>query len=146
MVHNISQMKNKASQGRNLGGFWSQIARNKCAILILALKLPFLEWSQYRNLCSTAHSKLETLVVFWFAFLQKKSSELWMRFASPPTPTLETQEDCITDSQAGHKQRKYSMREDCFFPFLSFFLLLLPFNFRSCFNFEGISLGSPLLR
>lgn len=105
MAHNISQMKNKASQGRSLGGFWSQIARNKCAILILALKLPFLEWSQHRNLCSTAHTKLETLLVFWFAFLKKKSSELWVRFATPPTPTLEVQEDSITfNSQAGYKQ------------------------------------------
>ena len=59
MVHNISQMKSKASQGRSLGGFWSQIARNKCAILILALKLPLLEWSQSHNLCSTAHLKVE---------------------------------------------------------------------------------------
>lgn len=96
MVHNISQMKNKASQGRSLGGFWTQIARNKCAILILALKLPFLEWSQYHNLCSTAHTKPETLLVFWFAFPQKKSSELWMRFATPPTPTLEAQENSVT--------------------------------------------------
>lgn len=72
MVHNISERKNKASQGRRLGGFWSQIASNKCAILILALKLPFLERSQYHNLCSIAHFKLETLLIFWFAFLQKK--------------------------------------------------------------------------
>lgn len=43
-------MKTKASRGRSLGRFWSQIVRNKCSILILALKLPLLEWSQARCL------------------------------------------------------------------------------------------------
>lgn len=62
--------ENKASQGRSLGGFWSQIARNKCAILILALKLPLLEWSQSHNLCSTTHFKVETRFLVYF--LQKK--------------------------------------------------------------------------
>lgn len=64
-----------------------------------------------------AHAKLETLLVFWFAFLRKnhQTSELRMRFSTPPTPTLEAQENSITNSQVGHRQ---ILHEECCLFFL----------------------------
>lgn len=130
MVHNISQMKNKASQGRSLGGFWTQIARNKCAILILALKLPFLEWSQYHNLCSTAHTKPETLLVFWFAFPQKKIIRALDEICNPSHTNLRSPRKFykLIPKQATNGQNSPWEKTVSFLAFL----LLLHFNFR-CF-------------
>lgn len=113
----------------SLRGFWSQIARNKFAILILAFKLPFLEWSQYHNLHSTTHSKLETCFLVYF------SSEKIIRVLDEAcNPSYNNKKILWLSSQAGHDQRGFSMRKSLF---LSFLPLLCfnsdQFNFQRCF-------------
>ena len=134
MVHNISQMKSKASQGRSLGGFWSQIARNKCAILILALKLPLLEWSQSHNLCSTAHLKVETrCFLVCFSSGKKKKIRTLDEICNPSYTNLRSPRRFynLIPKQAAKKGN--SPGEKKRLSFLSFFLL--------CLNFWDVFLG-----
>lgn len=144
MVHNISRMKSKASQGRSLGGFWSQIARNKCAILILALKLPLLEWSQSHSLCSTAHLKVETRCFLVCFSSGKKKTHTHIRtldeICNPSYTNLRSPRRCynLIPKQAAKRGNSPGGEKKTFFSFL------LPplFEFLKCFpGFSTVYMG-----
>ena len=135
MVHNISQMKSKASQGRSLGGFWSQIARNKCAILILALKLPLLEWSQSHNLCSTAHLKVETrCFLVCFSSGKKKKIRTLDEICNPSYTNLRSPRRFynLIPKQAAKRGNSPGEKKDfLFFPSSSFVWISETFSWAS---------------